>query len=165
MLDNNLPFDWIFFDCFNTLIDDFDETGSDSGLSPMHHIPVDAGFYNTVEEFRRDYHQWRQNQWIDHWQEVLLPDRLLTILKARSPNPPTCQIESVVTEMMSHFEVGYPLTLRLPQGVNDMLNHWQGKVPMGVVSNFHLSQRPAQLLDTFGLKHYFRFVLDSATCG
>jgi FMN phosphatase YigB (HAD superfamily) len=27
--------DWIFFDCFNTLIDDFDATGDESGLGSL----------------------------------------------------------------------------------------------------------------------------------
>ena len=39
---------WIFFDCFNTLLDDFDETGDESGLSPIVHLPVRDGYFATL---------------------------------------------------------------------------------------------------------------------
>ena len=52
--------EWIFFDCFNTLIDDFDQDGDESGLGPMQHLPVEAGLYDTVYDLRKDYLDWRK---------------------------------------------------------------------------------------------------------
>lgn len=36
---------WIFFDCFNTLLDDFDEAGDESGLGSILDLPVREGRY------------------------------------------------------------------------------------------------------------------------
>ncbi|MDJ0706516.1 MAG: HAD family hydrolase [Leptolyngbyaceae cyanobacterium MO_188.B28] len=158
-------FDWIFFDCFNTLIDDFDQAGDESGLGPMEHLPVEAGIYPEAAAFRQDYFQWRRQQWANQWREVALPDRLGEILRSRSPKLPGQYIDDVVARMLETFEVDYPKTLRLPQGVSEMLDYWQGKVNMGVVSNFPLADWPEQLLEQFGLRRHFDFVLDSALCG
>ncbi len=42
-------FDWIVFDCFNTLIDDFDQAGDESGLGPMEHYP-NFPLYHRLEQ-------------------------------------------------------------------------------------------------------------------
>lgn len=74
-------FDWIFFDCFNTLIDDFDDAGDESGVGFLAHLPVHAGFYSTSADFKQDYDKWRENQWSDGtWLEVTLPDRFRAVL-------------------------------------------------------------------------------------
>lgn len=158
-------FDWIFFDCFNTLIDDFDATGDESGLGPIAHLPVEAGIYPAAAAFQQDYLQWRQQQWTTQWREVTLPERFREILRSRSPQLSGEYVDAVVAEMLKSFEVEYPKTLRLPQGVAEMLDHWQGRVHMGVVSNFPLSYWPEKLLEQYGLRRHFDFVLDSAACG
>lgn len=38
-------FDWIFFDCFNTLIDDFDPGGDESGLCSLPELAVTQGYF------------------------------------------------------------------------------------------------------------------------
>ena len=50
-------------------------------------------------------------------------------------------------------------------GVRDMLSHWQGIVPLGVVSNFFIAGAPKQLLAHHNLLRYFTFVVDSAEVG
>ena len=35
---------WIFFDCFNTLLDDFDDAGDESGIGSIARHPVEAAF-------------------------------------------------------------------------------------------------------------------------
>ena len=158
-------FDWIFFDCFNTLIDDFDQAGDESGMGPIAHLPVEAGIYPAVEAFRQDYSDWRKQQWTHQWREVTLPERWREILRSRSPDLPGQHVDAVVADMLQSFEVEYPKTLRLPEGVTEMLEYWQGKARLGVVSNFPLSYWPEQLLKQFGLRGHFDFVLDSAVCG
>lgn len=158
-------FEWIFFDCFNTLIDDFDPTGDESGLGLIAHLPVEAGLYSAAEGFRQDYLQWRQQQWTTQWREVTLPERFREILRSRLPQLPGQDIDAVVAKMLQSFELAYPKTLRLPQGVAEMLDYWLGKARMGVVSNFPLPHWPEQLLAQFGLRRHFDFVLDSAFCG
>ena len=158
-------FDWIFFDCFNTLIDDFDRSGDESGMTPIHDVAIASGLYSSAAEFGQDYLHWRQQQWVNQWREIDLPDRLKALLHRRSPQLPLEQLDSLVDEMVQNFITHYPATLRLPKGVEPMLNHWQGKVRMGVISNFHLADCPRQMLEQFGLSSYFDFILDSAACG
>ncbi|NEP55347.1 MAG: HAD-IA family hydrolase [Moorea sp. SIO3C2] len=44
--------------------------------------------------------------------------------------------------------------------------HWLLWVrSMGVVSNFFLAEFPTKMLDRYGLRSHFNFVLDSAACG
>ena len=41
---------WIFFDCFNTLLDDFDEAGNESGLGSILDLPVRVRRYPAKHE-------------------------------------------------------------------------------------------------------------------
>ncbi|MEM9137205.1 MAG: HAD family hydrolase [Cyanobacteria bacterium P01_F01_bin.42] len=157
--------EWIFFDCFNTLIDDFDEDGDESGLGPMQHLPVEAGLYSTVYELRRDYLDWREQNLTSQAREIPIQDRLTALLKRRAPDYPRDQRAALVAQMVDCFLESYESDLRLPAGVLDMLTYWQGKVSMGVVSNFHVSALPERLLEKFGLRSYLKFVVDSAECG
>ena len=160
----SLP-DWIFFDCFNTLIDDFDSTGDESGLGPLLHLPVEAGFYPSETDFKRDYDEWRKRKWTgDEWHEVELPERLRAILMGRDSSRED-EIETLVNRMLTHFEEAYPKTLRPTHGVYEMLQAWHGKVKMGVVSNFFQPDWPGCLLAKYGLADFFDFVLDSARFG
>jgi putative hydrolase of the HAD superfamily len=160
-----VSFDWIFFDCFNTLIDDFDQTGEELALQPVYSLPVAAGLYASATEFRQDYHRWRNRQWqIDH-REILMKDRYQAVLQARSPQSPTFEIEQLATAMVDRFQGCYQQSLRLPAGVEEMLEYWQGKARIGVVSNFYIPDWPTELLASFGLNSYLDFVLDSAACG
>ena len=161
---NALP-EWIFFDCFNTLIDDFDDTGDESGLGPMLYLPVEAGFYTTETDFKRDYDEWRKLEWSGNgWAEIELPSRLRAILMKRDASRED-EIDALVDEMLRHFEEGYPKTLRLTLGVCEMLKAWHGKVKMGIVSNFFLAGAPEHFLMKFGLSGFFEFILDSAKFG
>jgi HAD superfamily hydrolase (TIGR01549 family) len=161
----NALFDWIFFDCFNTLIDDFDQTGCEMGLASMYQVPVTAGLYDSLETLRQDYHRWRKAHISGYAQEYTLAERLLHLLAETRPQTPLALREEVVQQMEVQFAQHYPQTLRLPNGVDTMLAAWQGKVRMGVVSNFFLAQWPEKFLDQYGMKPYFDFILDSAACG
>ncbi|MEM8808986.1 MAG: HAD family hydrolase, partial [Cyanobacteria bacterium P01_G01_bin.38] len=158
-------FDWIFFDCFNTLIDDFDETGDESGLAPMYHVPVEAGLYNNLEDFRQDYHRWRKAHLSGKAKEYTLQERMQHILAAYRPQANPELVQQVIQTMASQFAIAYPKTLRLPAGVQAMLDYWHGKVQMGVVSNYFLAEWPDKFLTEYGFRPYFDFVLDSAACG
>ncbi|MEO1403122.1 MAG: HAD family hydrolase [Cyanobacteria bacterium J06635_1] len=158
-------FDWIFFDCFNTLIDDFDETGDESGLAPMYHVPVKAGLYDTLEEFRQDYHRWRKAHLSGKAKEYTLQERMQHILAAYRPQADPELVQQVIQTMATQFATAYPKTLRLPTGVQAMLDYWHGKVQMGVVSNYFLADWPDKFLTAYGFRPYFDFVLDSAACG
>ncbi len=160
-----LPFDWIFFDCFNTLIDDFDQEGDESGLGPMQLLPVQAGLYDNIYEFRADYLNWRSLELTPQSKEMPIHERLSALLSQRSPQMPAAELAELVEAMVTCFKQNYPSTLRLPLGVTEMLQSWYGKVSMGVVSNFHIGDWPEQLLKDFGLGQYLDFVVDSAQCG
>ena len=138
-------FDWIFFDCFNTLIEDFDDAGDESGIGFLTHLPVKAGFYSTSADFKQDYDKWRENQWSDGtWREVTLPDRFRAVL-VRNATDRRGEIEGLVCEMIEHFEQEYPKTLRLTPGVVHMLDSWIYKCRLAVVSKFFFQMA---LLDT-----------------
>jgi putative hydrolase of the HAD superfamily len=168
------PFDWIFFDCFNTLIDDFDSSGDESGLGPIKNMPlqpgwyshpVEAGWYSEAEEFLQDWDDWHKTQWPARgWREVALPDRLRSIFRKRLQDRDK-EVEVLVSMMVSEFANSYPNTLRFTPGVREMLDFWRGRCRMGVVSNFYLPGWPARCIEEFGLSPYFEFVLDSSAFG
>ncbi len=160
-----VPFDWIFFDCFNTLIDDFDQAGDESGLGPMQHLPIQAGLYDNIYEFRADYLDWRDQELKPQAKEMHIQERLRALFQRRSPHLPPPKREQLVADMVTCFKDHYPESLRLPTGVQDMLQSWHGQVSIGVVSNFHIRDWPEQLLQDFGLGQFLNFVLDSAQCG
>ena len=152
---------WIFLDCFNTLVDDFDACGDESGMGLVMDVPVAAGFYETGEDFVVDYERWRAG--CVGFEEVLLADRFWEVLNKR--NSGRQDVADVVGDMVAAFERGYGDTLRLTTGVREMLDAWQGVVRMGVVSNFFLVDGPARVLKDFGLDGYFEFVVNSAEVG
>lgn len=157
--------DWIFFDCFNTLIDDFDTSGYDAGLAPMYQVPVTAGLYKDIANIRADYLHWRREHIVGQAHEQSLQQRFRNMLAIYRPEADATTVDQVVAEMEVQFMNCFPATLRRPAGVESMLQHWQGKVAMGVVSNFFLAHWPAKMLERYGLRDHFQFVLDSAECG
>ncbi len=158
-------FDWIFFDCFNTLIDNFDDTGDESGIGFLTHMPVEAGFYSSSTDFRQDYDRWRENQWSDGtWREVTLPERFRAVLEEKAPER-RGEIEGLVCEMIEHFEQEFPKTLRLTPGVVQMLDFWIDKCRLAVVSNFFLPDGPSRSIQKSGLGKYFEFMLGSSDFG
>ena len=156
---------WIFFDCFNTLLDDFDETGDESGLSSIVDLPVREGPFAAPDDFVMAYSRWRRTRLSGNdSREVLLPNRLMEVLTAsgkigRKP------AHRLVQEMVEEFKRSYPKQVRPTPGVEAMLASWRGNVRMGVVSNFYLSGWPEQLLADHGLSDNFEFVVDSARLG
>lgn len=156
---------WIFFDCFNTLLDDFDETGDESGLRSIVDIPVWEGYFGTTRDFVNAYSRWRQDRLTgDDSMEVLLPIRLSEVLAA-SGKTGRKPVDRLVQEMVDEFEKSYPKQVRPTPGVEAMLASWRGRVRMGVVSNFYLPGWPERLLADHGLLHNFEFVIDSAELG
>jgi putative hydrolase of the HAD superfamily len=156
--------EWIFFDCFNTLVDDFDAQGDESGLSPIVHLPAEAGAFPSAAAFRRAYLDWRSRNLQDDGREIRLGDRLRAVLRGRGSLGPTA-VEALATRMVEVFERDYPSTLRETPGAREMLAAWQGKLRMAVVSNFFLPGWPERVLRRFDLFEPFEFVLDSATLG
>ncbi|NND32531.1 MAG: HAD family hydrolase, partial [Saprospiraceae bacterium] len=159
-----MEFDWIFFDCFNTLIDDFDHTGDESGMRPISHIPANHGLYESHDHFHLEYLQWR----VDYWakgnnDEVLLPDRFRSVLQsAKDRSGSTVKVASIIDEMMEAFYSLYPKTVRRSPEIESILSNFHGKVGMGVVSNFFLPSFPERLLREHQLDQYFDFIIDSA---
>lgn len=155
------PIDWIFFDCFNTLIDDFDERGEITGLGPTEAIPVQAGWFKSIEAFRDAYESCRVEHWGDRGGETPLDERLRFTFKRECDQSPQT-IEAMVQHMLEVNEREYPKTLRITPGAPNMLEAWAPHVSMGVVSNFYLPHWPERMLEGLGLAHHFAFVVDSA---
>ena len=156
---------WIFFDCFNTLLDDFDETGDESGLNSILDLPVREGYFAATRDFVNAYSRWRKNRLTgSDSREVLLSDRLTDVL-ATSGMTGRKTVHRLVQEMVDEFERSYPKQVRPTPGVEAMLSAWRSRVRMGVVSNFYLPGWPEQLLADHGLLQHFEFVIDSAAIG
>lgn len=155
---------YIFFDCFNTLIDDFDEAGDESGMRPLAHIPVAHGIYDEQHHFHDDYLTWRKQYWSDgNSNEVLLSDRLASIFAGQLKRTGReVDAKPVVEEMIHLFHQVFPTTIRKSGSVAPVLDLVKGRIPMGVVSNFFLPDYPEYLLQQNDLDHYFEFIVDSA---
>ena len=151
---------WLLFDCFNTLVDASEDPWV---LTSISHIPVEAGLFQSADEFRRAYDDWHRAQWLDgSWPEVNLDVRLHTIFCATGAT----KVATAITEqMIACFHDKYQETLSATPGVREMLDAWHGTARMAVVSNFYLPGWPARALAGFGLAEYFEFVLDSASLG
>lgn len=154
---------WIFFDCFNTLIDDFDEQGSISGLNCIMHIPVDAGYFSDAEAFCLAYEAARAVNWgQDQNYEVNLDTRLRFVLEQHGAGNDAIELSQAMLQL---WEKRYYFELRLGQGVPEMLEAWSHDYRFALVSNFYLPQWPEKFLAYYGLDRYFTHIFDSAAIG
>tara|TARA_B110000977_G_scaffold198291_1_gene282831 strand:- start:615 stop:1313 length:699 start_codon:yes stop_codon:yes gene_type:complete len=156
-----LTTNWILFDCFNTLVDDFDQAGSIDGLTTIQHLPVEAGVFASVEAFRLAYTQSREMNWWQDDSEVHLDVRLEALFR-KQENISDQDVAVLVTQMLDLFSVTYIDTIRLTSGVEAMLKAWAPIAKLGVVSNFFLPGWPKKFLEQLDLADYFEFVIDSA---
>jgi putative hydrolase of the HAD superfamily len=154
---------WIFFDCFNTLLDFFDPDGDETGVKPVVHIPVESGYFKSGKEFYHRYTSWRDQHFAVNTDEVLLDARFDRVL-SQSPAYPKDK-DRIIENMVDTFERTFPESVRRTPGVEMMLKKYNGKVRMGVVSNFFLHGTPSHLLHQFGLSSYFEFIINSAEEG
>jgi HAD superfamily hydrolase (TIGR01509 family) len=158
-----MDFDWILFDCFNTLIDDFDSSGDETGLCSLPARAVEMGFFERERDFLSAYYAIRAAS-VECGREVLLIDRLTQTLR-KSTLLGDQDVASDVTTLMEFWAREYPEILRPTPRVHEMLNSWRDRKRLGVVSNFHVAGFPDQFLESFGLREHFDFVLDSAAVG
>ncbi len=155
----------IFFDCFNTLIEELHDRSDFPYMAPSDHMSVEAGFYAHRDEFRRDYADCHARNWdYDRGREVTYHERVSGVLHRRDPDR-TAEIEVLVHEMVRRFQHSYPRGLRPAPGVVEMLEAWHGRARLAVVSNFHMAGYPERLLEAYGLLDFFEFVLNSAEFG
>lgn len=155
--------DWIFFDCFNTLIDDFDATGDDSGLGSLPRLAVELGAVARADEFLTAYGQVRPSNAPPHL-ETALETRLHSVV-AQVGRLSAEAAAGAVRRLLERWHAEYEPALRLTPGVAEMLAHWSGKKRFGVISNFYMAGYPQRYLERFGIAPYFEFVLDSAAFG
>lgn len=157
-------FDWVFFDCFNTLIDDFDDAGDESGLGSLPAMAVAQGFFAEPHGFIAGY---RQQRAVARTQgsEIFFDERLRRTLAAARPSDPAEQIAAAVSAMLVHWDQEYLRLLRPTPGAAAVLRRWAPRKQLGVISNFFLPHYPARYFRHFQLEHHFQFVLDSAAFG
>jgi HAD superfamily hydrolase (TIGR01549 family) len=156
-------FDWIFFDCFNTLIDDFDAEGDETGLGSLPELAVKLGFFAAPAEFMAAYLVARAHR--PDGREIHLWERLEATLAAAPGEPRPGQTAAALARLLARWEEEYQRLIRPTPGVREMLAHWSPRKPAAVVSNFFLPRHPEQYLERFGLRAHFRFVVDSAEFG
>lgn len=155
--------EWFFFDCFNTLLDDFDPSGSEAGLGTLPERAVALGACASRQQFLDTYQLVRPSLEPEH-REHSLEDRLSGVL-SRIGAVAAEQQAAAVAELLAFWHAEYPTCLRVTPGAREMLARWQGKRRMGVVSNFFVAGQPQAYLRQFGLAQHFEFVLDSAALG
>ncbi|MFW5846489.1 MAG: HAD family hydrolase [Planctomycetota bacterium] len=159
------PPQWFLLDCFNTIIDDSDESGDTTGVRPLAGRLVAGGWFADVGDFLRAYQDWRRRRWHDgDWAEVLLGDRFRALLLERRPER-AAVVPALVASLLEDFRRSYRCGLRLAPGIAAWLAAWAPRARFGVVSNFMLPEWPEQLLVEFGLRDRFAFVLNSAVYG
>lgn len=161
--DCSLPVNWIFFDCFNTLLDDFDPTGDESGLGSLPELAVALGACDTREAFIAAYHAERALPGPDHPERTL--DARLAAALGSLCRLPDAAVLPVVDQLLVRWHDEYPKSLRITPGARETLEHWYGRRRLAVVSNFFVAGLPLAFLQHFGLDHFFEFVLDSAALG
>lgn len=157
-------FDWIFFDCFNTLIDDFDQAGEEGSLLSMPQLAVECGFFAGPGEFREAYAKVRA-QTLRNGREMPLHERLRQTLQASAVAHSREEGVAIATRLQGAWEAEYVSLLRPTPGAEEMLKHWHARRALAVVTNSLLPGLPQQQLERLGLARYFRFVVDSATIG
>jgi putative hydrolase of the HAD superfamily len=157
-------FDWIFFDCFNTLIDDFDSAGEEGSLLCVPQMAVERGYFPTVEEFRAVYAKIRE-QSLKFGRETVLAERLRQTLQEAPAKRTRDECVATAEALLAAWETEYAKLLRPAPGVREMLDHWYARRSLAVVTNSLVAGLPQRQLERFGLRRYFRFVLDSATHG
>jgi len=155
---------WIFFDCFNTLIDEFDESGEEGGLYSVPRLAAADGFFATPELFLAAYAEVRTTS-LRLGREITLDDRLRRTLQAAPAPRPVAEVAGEVTRLLGAWEPDFARRLRPTPGVQEMLEYWAARRKLGVVANSFLPGLPERYLQRFGLARYFRFFLDSASFG
>ena len=161
---NRAGFDWVFFDCFNTLIDDFDDAGDESGLGSLPALAVAQGFFASPSEFVACYRQQR-SALKSAGREMHFDERLRRTLAAGRPTESAEHIAHTVAALLEHWDQEYLRLLRPTPGASAALNRWAPFKKLGVISNFFLPHLPARYLHHFQFAHHFQFVLDSAAFG
>lgn len=175
---------WIFFDCFNTILMEPKTDSPYSYLIPIAGLPVRHGLYKSEEEFIADYGSWYKCKWppsvgnqtTDRWSELPLEERLSELFNTRLSNQlhyhsvegfrvEKESISALITEMIAHLTNYYLNNLVPSDRIVNTLDHLADKSRLAVVSNFYIAGWPALALDHFGLGAYFDFVLDSAAFG
>jgi pyrimidine 5'-nucleotidase len=127
-----VDFDWIFFDCFNTLIDDFDNDGDESGLCSLPADAVEMGLFESARDFLAAYFAIRKGS-IQDGREILLAERLTGTL-SKSTALADRDVASLVASLMARWSKEYPAILRPTSGVHEMLAPWRDRKRLGVVS-------------------------------
>lgn len=157
-------FDWIFFDCFNTLLDDADSGVEEGGLLHLPRLAVERGFFPTEAAFGEVYAEIRA-QSLRFGRETVLVERLRQTLQAAPVKRTRDECLATAEALKADWEGEYVKVLRPTPGVREMLEYWHGRRALGVVANSMVPGLPQRMLERFGLLRYFRFVLDSATHG
>lgn len=155
--------DWLFFDCFNTLLDDFDPAGGEAGLGTLPERAVALGACASRRQFLEAYEAVRPSHDPLH-RERTLETRLTGVLSLLQ-SVAAHDVPGVVAALIAHWHAEYPACLRITPGAADLLARCQGKRRMGVVSNFFVAGQPLSFLRQFGLAQHFDFVIDSAALG
>jgi putative hydrolase of the HAD superfamily len=155
-----MSFDWIFFDCFNTLLD---EIGDETGLCSIRAKVVKWGFFPSEDEFLQTYRAGLRALGKD-WTEITLVQRLTYCLNAAAPST-TISAEIAINELMECWHQEFPRILSPAPGVFEMLRNWRPRARLAVISNFYVPGLPAQYLHSHGMADFFEFILDSAALG
>lgn len=160
-LPDPATYDWIIFDCFNTLIADRDESGEALGFCGVWPAAVSMGLAPSVEELAERYRAWRltRRQAADTWREADLEERLRGVFGADLDRP------GALVRLQEVWRHGFPRQTGPIAGVPAMLAYWKARKRLGVVSNFYVPGYPHELLERRSLLPYLTFVIDSAALG
>ena len=112
-------FDWIFFDCFNTLIDDFDAAGEEGSLLGVPQMAVERGFFPSVEAFRAAYAKIRE-QSLRFGRETVLAERLRQTLQDAPAKRTRDECVATAEALLVAWEIEYVKLLLVSAPVDDV---------------------------------------------
>ena len=145
----------ILFDLMNTLMSVHE--GDVPYWYPMGKI-VEANGVESADSFNERYGNWRAERYTaDIIHEVTLQDRLTSLIPQAG--------KVLIDELASTYMNDYVQRTSPCEGSSEMLEAWDGIVPMGVVSNFFVAVMPRFILDRHGLSNHFSFIIDSVLIG
>lgn len=162
MLPNSTSYDWIFFDCFNTLLADQDDEGEAFGFCGVWYVAVQLGLAESVDVLSERYRAWRlaRRQDPHNEREILLDERLRAVI-----GHDVLEQSGALPRLRDVWRHGFPRQTRLIEGVPAMLAYWSKHKSLAVVSNFYVPDFPRTLLERHSVLPYLSFVIDSAELG
>lgn len=162
-----MTFDYIFFDCMETLIDLQKLPTTRDYASWAYNGSGVEDLWEDLDEFYRYYLLAKQDlssRLPEHADYEML-GRFLHIVKLSLPDIPYGVMESIAGILYKNYWNNYKAESYVKEDVLQVLPQLTKQFKMGVVSNFMIMGGIEEMLELHGIKRYFEFVVTSVAEG